>query len=402
MPRVRRTVYAFYYHRDARFFDVGRFVRGEVKPVRLQQVLGISMLTGEETVILPDELQALAELPSHDWVDTEALDEQAARSLARRGLLVLDVDEEPFAALRARDELLAANAWNIYGALYHFMTKWGGVDFRAGLAEAGLEIDELPAIPAEALEEYLHEHGLPPPTFHSAPDPLAVHALPTVERTGPLHELLAKRRTARAWDRSSPMTESELAAVLDTVFGVRGYAPIVPGVVGLHKTSPSGGGLHATEAYPLVTAVEGVEPGLYHYRPQDNALELLERIPPEDGIELATRFTCGQSYFGSAHVTLVLTARFYRSFWKYRKHQRSYAALLMDAAHLSQTHYLVCAELGLGAFVTMAINGIDIEERLGLDGVSEGAIVVCGCGRPASESPLDPTFLPYRPGETEI
>jgi putative peptide maturation dehydrogenase len=402
VARVRRTVYAFFYYRDSHFFDVGLFLRGTVETVPVKQVLGISILTGEEVPISSQELQALYEIPSNRWVDGDVLGEDIARSLARRGLILLDVEEKPFVELRARDELLAANQWNIYGALCHFMTKWGGVDFRGELGRVGAEMDELPVVPLEALEEFMRRHGDPPATFLSVPGARSVHRLPPPSRDGPFQELLARRRTSRAFDRSTSMTTEELSVVLDTVFGCRGYAPIIPGLVGLRKASPSGGGLHPTEVYPLVTDVEGVEPGIYHYRSEDHSLELLEPVAPDDGVSLATRFMCGQSYFGAAHVTLVLTARFYRSFWKYRKHQRAYAALLMDAAHLSQVHYLVCAELGLGAFVTMAINGADIEERLGLDGVSEGAIAVCGCGKPASESPLDPDFLPYVPGETEI
>jgi nitroreductase len=75
----------------------------------------------------------------------------------------------------------------------------------------------------------------------------------------------------------------------------------------------------------------------------------------------------------------------------------------MDAGHLSQTLYLVCAELGLGAFVTAAVNGADIEERLGLEPFVEGVLAVCGCGKPASApSELEPGFLPYVPRETTI
>jgi nitroreductase len=72
----------------------------------------------------------------------------------------------------------------------------------------------------------------------------------------------------------------------------------------------------------------------------------------------------------------------------------------MDAAHLSQTFHLVCAELGLGVFVTAAVNGADAEERLGLDGFRDGVLALCGCGPPAAASPFDPEFLPYVPGET--
>jgi hypothetical protein len=65
----------------------------------------------------------------------------------------------------------------------------------------------------------------------------------------------------------------------------------------------------------------------------------------------------------------------------------------MDAAHLSQTLYLVSADLKLGAFVTMAINGRDIEDRLGLDGVTEGVVAMTGCGpRDTMGSPLELSF----------
>ena len=74
----------------------------------------------------------------------------------------------------------------------------------------------------------------------------------------------------------------------------------------------------------------------------------------------------------------------------------------MDAGHLSQTFYLMSAALGLGAFVTAAINAADAEEELGLDSFSEGALALCGCGKIGARGPLDPEFLPYVPGETTV
>ena len=89
----------------------------------------------------------------------------------------------------------------------------------------------------------------------------------------------------------------------------------------------------------------------------------------------------------------VLTARFARNHWKYRSHRKAYAGILMDAAHLSQTLQLVSTELGLGAFVTLAINARDIDDRLGLDGVAEGAVAMVGCGpRAPGRSPLELDF----------
>ena len=76
-----------------------------------------------------------------------------------------------------------------------------------------------------------------------------------------------------------------------------------------------------------------------------------------------------------------MTARFYRNFWKYPKDVSAYGDILLDAGHLSQTFYLVCTELGFGAFFTAVINSIQIEEILGLYAVSEGAVAISGCGR---------------------
>jgi nitroreductase len=57
--------------------------------------------------------------------------------------------------------------------------------------------------------------------------------------------------------------------------------------------------------------------------------------------------------------------------------------LLLDAGHLSQTFYLLATEAGMPAFVTAAVNEIDIERALGLDPLKDMVIAVCGCG-PAS------------------
>jgi hypothetical protein len=73
----------------------------------------------------------------------------------------------------------------------------------------------------------------------------------------------------------------------------------------------------------------------------------------------------------------------------------------MDAGHLSQTFYLICAELGLGAFLTNVVDSAAIVERLGLDDCAEGPLAVLGCGFRA-HSPLDPMFVPFTPRETTI
>jgi putative peptide maturation dehydrogenase len=397
MVRVRRSRYVCFFYDDFPFLDIGLLLRGTVEPATVRQVYALSILRGEAIPLSAGELELAAATPSDDWV--EAADEEAARELARKGVLLSDEHDPELGTLRARHESLERMGWNLEAALYYFSSRWSGIDLRrlAGQDEAA---DLLPPTD-EAVRAFVDRFGPPPAAFSSAVAPLAVRELPLVERKGELYDLLLRRRTTRSFDRGARLTQRELAVVLRYVFGYHGYAPLLGRVTTLKRTSPSAGGFHPIDAYPLVTAVDGLDPGLYHYDAAEHALELLAPLRVDEARAAATAFVCGQTYFGDAHVLLVLAARFDRAFWKYRDHRKALTALVMDAAHLSQTLYLVATELGLGAFVTAAVNNADIEERLGLDGYRQGVLAVCGFGRPAAEpSPFDPEFLPFVPRQT--
>src|SRR5262249_44907557 len=296
----------------------------------------------------------------------------------------------------------ASTQWNPAAALYHFMGRWGDVDVRATFPRTAAERDELFAASGEAIKEYIARHGKPPPNFHAVADRLARVDLPVVERDGGVFATLGRRRATRAFHREAPLAGADLALILHQTFGCHGYLPIHEDVLALKKTSPSGGSLHPTEAYVLARNVTGVDPGLHHYNVKDHALDQMVRLTPERAADLAGELTAGQTYARDAQALVIMTARFYRSFWKYRKHPKASAVALMHAGHLSQTFYLVCAELGMGAFVTAAINSLNIERILGLDGFLEGAIAICGCGVPAAENMTDPRFLPFVARKTHL
>jgi putative peptide maturation dehydrogenase len=402
VPRVRRTEYAFFYCQDGDSLDIPMLLRGRAVLEPVRQILGLSILTGETHAISDSELEALFSIPARAWIDTDELDagEASIPSLARAGLVVSDAPDALLSELRRRDELLSESQWNVYAALYHFMTKWRDVDLAGAPDDDPTAAGELDP---DATEQWIALHGEPPGHFHSVADDTTVVSLPLVTRQGALYDVLLRRKTTRAFAAERAITRDDFSTLLRYAFGCHGYARLGDGLVGLKKTSPSGSGLHPTEVYPLIRDVEGVEPGLYHYDVARHVLEPIAQLKREEVREIAYEFTSGQPYARSAHCLFVLSTRFYRNFWKHRRHERAYAVLLMDAAHLSQTFYLVCADLGLGAFVTAAINGTNIEERLGLDGFGEGALAVCGCGIPAEHrSRADPEFLPYVPGETVL
>jgi putative peptide maturation dehydrogenase len=397
MARVRRPRYLCFFVDDFPFLDVELLLRGTLEPVTVRQIHALSILRGEAIPLSEDEFELVASIPSDDWV--EAVDAEAARRLAREGVLLSDETDPELEALRARHESLENASWNLEAALYYFLSKWHGIDLRRLAGQD--ETSELLPPTDEDVRAFVDRVGLPPNAFHSAGKPHAIRALPLVERKGDLYDVLLRRETTRSFDREATLTLQELALVLRYVFGYHGYMPLLGKVTTLKRTSPSAGGFHPIEAYPVIALVEELDPGLYHYNGAEHALELLEPLARDEAQAAATSFVCGQTYFGDAHVLVVLAARFDRAFWKYRNHRKALTALLMDAAHLSQTLYLVATELGLGAFVTAAINNTDIEERFGLDGYREGVLAVCGFGRPAADrSAFDPEFLPFVPRET--
>jgi putative peptide maturation dehydrogenase len=374
--------------------DIRALLRGIATTTVQPELASFSALTGREDTVTINELSLLLRVPTDRLVAAHEIgaDERELTSLAERGLLVSDLPR--LTHLRERDEALGSAHWDALAAFFHFATRWR--DVQPATLPAELTLDEAAAAAAADL-------GPAPTEFHAVAHPLMTIELPIGRTRGDLEGALDARKTTRRFDTSQSLSLHVMSAVLLDVFGCHGYAQLAPGVVGLHKTSPSGGGLHPIEAYPLVLRVNGVDPGLYHYRVEDHTLELLEPLTTDEAAATATGFTAGQAYFADAAVLFILTARFDRTFWKYRRYPKAYAVVLMDAAHLSQTLYLVCAAHGLGAFVTAAINDLNIEERLGLDGVREGAIAVCGFGFASTgRSPLEPDFRDYVPRTTTI
>lgn len=395
MPRHKRTPYVFFFCQDYHYLDPERMLAGDAELRRATQLSALSVLTRAESAVTVDELALAYSLPADRWVDISTGAEQLSRSLAERGVLVSDADGEPFRTLRERDELLRASGWNAYAALLHFFTRWYDVDVRRSLEDP---TGELPPLTREDIDDFLARRGTPPPAFHAVDKPQALEPLPLPSSSDGVYDVLKRRRTTRAFDASTPLSREDLGTLLYYVFGCHGFTAVRPHVETVKRTSPSAGGLHPVEAYPLVRNVADLSPGLYHYRARDHVLELVEPLSVDDATELANLLVCGQTYFGSAHVLFLLTARFARNHWKYRYHQHAYATMLLDVGHLSQTLYVVATELGLGAYFTAAVNTALVDERLGLDGCTEGALAISGCGVPSpARSPFDPVFAPYEP-----
>lgn len=193
-----------------------------------------------------------------------------------------------------------------------------------------------------------------------------------------LVDALQARRTVREF-RRRPVTFADLSAVVRGTWGRTGMH--VGGIFGdlVAKTSPSAGSLHPVECYVLAWNVAGLAAGLYHYDVRADELRRLRR--GRSRVE-AARAASGQTWVRGAAFLCVMTAVIARSLWKYDD-EVTYRTLWLDAGHLAQTFCLLATSRGLGAFTTAAIQDSYIEKLIGLDGIGEFPLYLCGAGIPA-------------------
>jgi putative peptide maturation dehydrogenase len=366
--RIRRCTALLLEPREQLSFDLGSLLRGGNGLSCRNEWIALAAHLDAEVPVSDAERDVLGQVGETAWVEAGdlGLPMDAVASLLAKGLLLSDAAEH--ADIRRRDDTVRAQHWKPLSAVAHAHSRWSGIDAvdaaRETLGSTGEMVDKL---------------GAPPPAFRARCEPGQAVALAPPEHT-PLDALLATRVTCRNFDAGKPVDARRFSQILHRVFGAQAQWELAPGAVAVKKTSPSGGGLHATEAYLLLQHVEGVAPGLYHYHPGTHALEPLDLAAPETLAARAQAFVAGQHWFADAPVQVVLAPRFRRSFWKYRNHAKAYRALILDAGHLSQTLYLTATELGLGAFITAAINEVAIEQAFGLDPLEEGPLAVCGFG----------------------
>ena len=317
------------------------------------------------------ELHALREVSALAWKPRAAVEAaigaDRTASLLAKGLLLCRGSDDPAALLR--DEGLRDTHWHPGAAVAHAFSRWSDNDADAARREAR----------PDAVQEMVDRFGGPPPHFHRRADAARRVVLAPAARTG-VDDLLAHRATCRNFDPLHVLPAATLSAMLKRAFGAHGVEELAPGAVAVKKNHPSGGALHPVEAYLIVQRAEGLATGLYHYNVEAHALDLLRELNPTEARALATTAVARQGFFADAPVMVVMAARFARSFWKYRAHPKIYRAILLETGHISQNIYLTATEMDIGAFITAAINEVEVEQAFGLQSMQEGPLAICGFG----------------------
>ena len=283
--------------------------------------------------------------------------EKEIRALQRWGLLV------PVSESRVRSDISTAWKDSFAAAYYHFSTR--DVPYTIDPAE------ELGYFQQKASEEPQ------PSSYKNYPRADRVSLARRRQSAGlrSLSSTLLRRRTAREFSKS-PVSFSQFSSLIRGTWSQTGV--LDGGVLGecILKTSPSAGARHPTECYALTWNIDGLAPGLYHYSVQHDCFERLRR---GDFRKDAASMAGGQAWICDAAFLCVMTSVTERVFWRYSSAD-AYRLFFLDAGHLAQTFVLFATALGLGSFTTAALNETLIEKLLGLDGVREFPVYLCGAG----------------------
>lgn len=203
-------------------------------------------------------------------------------------------------------------------------------------------------------------------------------------------DVLKSRKTCRSFIGSEVVSMDDLSNLLYVSFGdfhssendyeMHGYQK-----VGMRKTSPSGGGLHPTEAYLIINKVIGLKSGVYYYSSEEHALFFLSF---GDVYERLTGIFCGQYFYENTPFGIFLTSRFDKLWNKY-PHSRAYRVALMDIGHISQTFQLVATAMGMKTWLSGAFQDEAVRTLLKITGASEQPFLFLTCGTSQDTSALD-------------
>lgn len=249
---------------------------------------------------------------------------------------------------------------------YHGQT----VHTRAGLMTEGRRID----------------WSARPAVFKEYPDADVIELThDDVKNTMPTGKAVEARRAPVEALGPGAMTLAELSTLLRMTNGVTSEMRS-PGVTYYLRSAPSAGALYPTVTYVLARNVDGLAPGLYHYGVKGHKLH---RLKTGDGLagELADA-SAGPHLIRQGSVTLVFSAVFFRSSWKYGR--RAYRYCNLDTGHVAGNATLAAAALGYASKLIGRFDDAKVNALLELDEGAEGALLIVPIGKPASAPPAGP------------
>ncbi|MCL2389127.1 MAG: SagB/ThcOx family dehydrogenase [Elusimicrobia bacterium] len=221
-----------------------------------------------------------------------------------------------------------------------------------GLAAAML----LSAFSAEA-----HANIIRRRTVSQADGEQRTYVLPPPQTQGTLsvEAALNNRRSHRNFQNKA-LSKAQLSQILWSAYGITMPLPQA-GLRGGLRTTPSAGASFPLEIYVVIGNVEGVEPGVYRYIPQEH--KIVRTLNADVRRELAAA-SLNQRMVQEAPITVVFTGIIERLTRRYGARSRRY--MYMEIGHASQNVYLQAEALGLGTCAIGAFTDARVSAVLAL------------------------------------
>lgn len=172
----------------------------------------------------------------------------------------------------------------------------------------------------------------------------------------PLDEVMEKRCSRRNF-RNYPITLKEISTLL---FYSAGYKRTEKSG---RKHVPSSGGFSTTEVFLIVLNSEDVARGLYYYSAKDSILHCLREGDFRDWIRNDAMY---QEEWADASIIVFLASDYARLYQKYS--HRTLRLCLLDAGHVAQNLYLVCAAMDMKVCEVLGYVENEVEDAFGLSG----------------------------------
>lgn len=194
----------------------------------------------------------------------------------------------------------------------------------------------------------------------------------------PLGPVIRSRRSFRNYSGKSISLE-QLSTILFHAQGVTGKMLLrdIPKTVTFEfqqeldlRAAPSGGGLFPISLFLFIINVKGLEIGAYRYVPEHHALKLIKLLSSDFDVNVLAQF--GEMNASAANLFVCFSYDLYANSRKYGDSGMAYA--FIEAGEIAAHIHLATTALGMGACDIGGYHKKNIEELIGLDGVTNHII----------------------------
>jgi SagB-type dehydrogenase family enzyme len=171
---------------------------------------------------------------------------------------------------------------------------------------------------------------------------------------------LRRRRSVREYG-GGPLSLSDASQILWSAQGLTGADG--------ERTAPSAGALYPLEVYLVAGNLEGLEPGIYKYRPRRH--EIVRRSEGDRRAALAAA-AYGQDWMANSPAILAIAAVLRRTAGRYGERAERY--VVMEVGHVAENIGLQAVALDLG---TVVVGAFDDDNVGTVVGIAPGEKVLC-------------------------